>query len=74
MTVHPREFRSRLALFGALLSALVLAGCGVKGPLEPPPGPQVTAEPTSARPLGAPPAPRTSARPDQPFALDPLLQ
>ncbi len=78
MTVHPRELCSRLAPLGALLAVLVLAGCGVKGGLEPPPGtqppaPQAAAEPTSARPMGAPPAPRTSARPDEPFILDPLL-
>ncbi len=78
MTVYPRELCSRLAPFGALLAVLVLAGCGVKGGLEPPPGsappaPQVSTEPTSTRPLGAPPAPQRSARPDEPFALDPLL-
>ena len=78
MTVYPCELCSRLAPLGALLAVLVLAGCGVKGGLEPPPGsqppaPQATAGSPSARPLGAPPAPRTSARPDEPFALDPLL-
>ena len=67
MTVHPRELCSRLALLAALLAALVLAGCGVKGGLEPPP--QATAGPPSAQPVGAPPAQRSS---DQ-FVLDPLL-
>ena len=73
MTVHSRELCSRLAPLGALLAVLVLAGCGVKGGLEPPPGPQATAEPPSARPLGAPKASQKNARPDQPFPLDPLL-
>jgi hypothetical protein len=75
VTAYSRELCSRLAPLGALLAALVLAGCGIKGGLEPPPGspPQAAAEPTSARPLGGPPAPRASARPDQPFPLDPLL-
>ena len=78
MTAYSRELCSRLAPLGALLAVLVLAGCGVKGGLEPPPGsrpaePQATAGPPSARPLGGPPAPRTSARPEEPFALDPLL-
>lgn len=69
MTVYPRELCSRLAPLAALLAALVLAGCGVKGGLEPPPAPQVTAEPPSARPVGAPPAAQKS---DQ-FVLDSLL-
>ncbi|HEY8268983.1 MAG TPA: lipoprotein [Xanthobacteraceae bacterium] len=78
MTLYPRELCSRLAPLAALLAVLVLAGCGVKGGLEPPPGsqppePQAAAEPASARPLGAPKASQKSARPDQPFVLDPLL-
>jgi predicted small lipoprotein YifL len=78
VTVYSRELCSRLAPFGALLAVLVLAGCGVKGGLEPPPGSQppatqTTAGPPAARLLGAPPAPRTIVRPDEPFALDPLL-
>ena len=65
MTVHPRELCSRLALLAALFSALVPAGCGVKGGLEPPPAPQAAAAP----PSGAPSAGQKS---DQ-FVLDPLL-
>ena len=65
MTVHPRELCSRLALLAALIAMLVLAGCGVKGGLEPPPAPQAAAAP----PSGAPPAAQKS---DQ-FVLDPLL-
>ena len=65
MTVHPRELRFRLAPLAALIATLVLAGCGVKGGLEPPPAPQAAAAP----PSGAPPAAQKS---DQ-FVLDPLL-
>ncbi len=32
----------RLALIGALAAALALAGCGRKGPLDPPPGTWIT--------------------------------
>lgn len=67
MTVHPRELCSRLAPLAALLATLALAGCGVKGPLEPPP--QAAAEPPSARSAGAPPASRNN---DQ-FVLDSIL-
>jgi predicted small lipoprotein YifL len=35
----------RLATLAALVSALALAGCGRKGPLEPPPSASVTAPP-----------------------------
>ena len=80
MTVNPRELCSRLAPLGALLAALVLAGCGVKGALEPPPGSQpaptqATGAPP-ARTIGGPPPRRTerTERPDEPFLLDPLLR
>ena len=60
MTVYPRELCSRLAPFGALLAALVLAGCGVKGGLEPPPGStppatQTTADTPAQRTVGPKP-------------------
>jgi len=35
----------RLALIGALFAALGLAGCGRKGPLDPPPGASVADQP-----------------------------
>jgi predicted small lipoprotein YifL len=47
----------RLVPMAILAGALVLAGCGVKGPLEPPPGTQNTASPN---PL------QTSVVPDRP--------
>jgi len=69
VTVQPRELCSRLAPLAALLAALVLAGCGVKGGLEPPPAPQAAAGPPSAQPVGAPPA----AQKNDQFVLDSLL-
>lgn len=39
---------TRLALIGAAVAALTLAGCGRKGPLDPPPGAAMVNEPTSA--------------------------
>ncbi|HZS63656.1 MAG TPA: lipoprotein [Xanthobacteraceae bacterium] len=38
-----RSYLARLAVLGAAMAALALAGCGRKGPLDPPP---VAAEPT----------------------------
>ena len=38
---------TRLALVGVALAALTLAGCGRKGPLDPPPGASMVSEPTS---------------------------
>jgi predicted small lipoprotein YifL len=50
-------------LFLLMLGAIALSGCGVRGPLEAPPGtpPEVTAKP------GQPP-------PHKPFVLDPIIQ
>lgn len=50
------------------LAALSLAGCGVRGPLEPPPG--AIAEPQSG---SAPAEADETAAPSKPFILDPLL-
>jgi predicted small lipoprotein YifL len=41
----------RIAVIGALVAALGLAGCGRKGPLDPPPG----ASSAAASPAAAPP-------------------
>jgi predicted small lipoprotein YifL len=38
----------RLALIGALAAALGVAGCGRKGPLDPPPGASLAGEPQAA--------------------------
>ena len=40
----------RLALIGALAAALSLAGCGRKGPLDPPPGGSLAGD--QATPIG----------------------
>lgn len=40
----------RLALIGALAATLGLAGCGRKGPLDPPPGASLTGEPQANMP------------------------
>ncbi len=61
-----------VALLGA--AAAGLAGCGVKGPLEPPPGAKAAGEAKSAdaadpgKNSDAPPKPHDS------FILDPLLR
>jgi predicted small lipoprotein YifL len=69
---------ARLALFGALGAALVLAGCGRKSGLDPPPSASVPTAPPQAEP-GAAPAPQDQALPPGTRALrkriplDPLL-
>ena len=55
----------RIAVIGALVAALGLAGCGRKGGLDPPPGATAAAE-QSAPPGAAPPA--------SPDALPPPVQ
>jgi len=46
---------TRLALIGVALAALTLAGCGRKGPLDPPPGASMAAPPPAASDVAAPP-------------------
>ncbi len=73
----------RLALIGGFVAALALAGCGRKGPLDPPPGAasatgtqQATNTDLIRSPIGdsgkksAPPEPKA---PNKSFILDPLL-
>ncbi|TCK23770.1 hypothetical protein EV667_3612 [Ancylobacter aquaticus] len=58
-----------LTLSLALGGALALGGCGVKGPLEPPPNsPQAQPGPDGKVPKDTGPV-----KPDQPFILDGLL-
>lgn len=45
----PGALRLALVLGGVVVGALGLAGCGVKGPLEPPPGAQATGPTISAQ-------------------------
>jgi predicted small lipoprotein YifL len=77
----------RLAVVGAIAAALLLAGCGVKGPLEPPPATAAAASEMKAAinppPVATGPIDRrrqralkglgTPSKPDDAFALDPLL-
>jgi predicted small lipoprotein YifL len=56
---------ARIAVIGALVAALGLAGCGRKGGLDPPPGA------TAAADQGAPPG---AAPPASPDALPPSTQ
>ncbi len=44
---------SRLALIGVAVAALTLAGCGRKGPLDPPPGASMASEPVASAPANA---------------------
>jgi predicted small lipoprotein YifL len=62
-----------LGLIGVFIVALALAGCGRKGPLDPPPAASVAGEQgTAANPAGG-----ASVQPVDPkkkhFVLDPLL-
>jgi predicted small lipoprotein YifL len=85
---HPSvRIRRRLAVLGAIALALMLAGCGVKGPLEPPPATEATPTETKAGlnppPVATGPVDRrrerqlrglgTPSKPTDEFALDPLL-
>jgi len=82
------RIRRRLAVVGAIAAALLLAGCGVKGPLEPPPATAAVASEMKAAinpppPVATGPIDRrrqrelrglgTPSKPNDEFALDPLL-
>ena len=43
----------RLALIGVAVASLTLAGCGRKGPLDPPPGASLAEPEPNAAPVGA---------------------
>lgn len=58
-------------LLAACGAALALGGCGVKGPLEPPP--EVTAAQAHPGEKAAKPKDTGPAKPDRPFILDGLL-
>ena len=67
--------RGRLLALAALL-ALLVAGCGRYGPLEPPPDPNAQPKPANPNGLGSlakPSIPPIKA-PNQPFFLDFLLK
>ena len=68
----------RLALIGALAVALGLglAGCGRKGPLDPPPGASVGSDQSTANGqpvMGAAGSPRAPRGPNKRIPLDNLL-
>ena len=65
MSSMPDPRLVRIAVIGAIVAALGLAGCGRKGGLDPPPGATAAAE-QSAPPGAAPPA--------SPDALPPSTQ
>lgn len=62
----------RLSIFVGLVAALALAGCGRRGPLEPPPGsppePRATQQPVKPPPPGAPAGlfRNTTLKPEEP--------
>jgi predicted small lipoprotein YifL len=62
------RFVSRIAGAALLAGALALAGCGVKGSLEPPPGAAVAKPAKGPNGEDLPPP-----KPQRPFFLDPLL-
>jgi predicted small lipoprotein YifL len=49
-----RRLLPRLAVFAALVAALALAGCGRKGPLDPPPASLTDQHPAGAEKPAAP--------------------
>jgi predicted small lipoprotein YifL len=61
-----------VALIGA--AAMTFAGCGIKGPLEPPPGAKAAGTAKSAE--SGDPGKNSDApkKPHEPFVLDPLLR
>ena len=74
MAALPRSFKGFLvvALLGG--TAMGLAGCGVKRPLEPPPGAKASGGAKSAE--AADPGKNSDAppKPHESFILDPLLR
>ena len=60
---------SRILAATVLLGALALGGCGVKGPLEPPPDSPMG----QPGPDGKMPPDTGPVKPNRPFILDPLL-
>jgi len=75
----PISARRFVALLLALAVALGAAGCGRRGPLEPPPSPNAVAPTPTATPSDDPMAAMSRHKdqpitpPKGPFVLDPLL-
>ena len=70
----PLRTKSWIAVALISVAGLGFAGCGVKGPLEPPPGAKASGEAKSAE--AADPGTNSDApkKPHEPFVLDPLLR
>ena len=68
----PLRTKSWIAVALISVAGLGFAGCGVKGPLEPPPGAKASGEAKSAE--AADPGTNSDApkKPHEPFVLDPL--
>ncbi|WAC28609.1 LPS translocon maturation chaperone LptM [Ancylobacter sp. SL191] len=66
---RPRSFLRVAAVAVLMGGALALAGCGVRGPLEPPPD-SALGQPG---PDGKMPKDTGPVKPNKPFILDPLL-
>ncbi len=67
------KLKPRAALL-ALAAALVLAGCGRRGDLEPPPDPRAVQTPSNNHNLDFNRTSQKITPPKQAFILDPLLQ
>ena len=68
LTLKPR------AALLTVAAALVLAGCGRRGDLEPPPNPNAVQTPANKHDMQPHRASQKIVPPTQPFVLDPLLQ
>ncbi len=67
--------RCKFVVAAALLAAMsALAGCGVKGPLEPPAQAKVEGEAKSAETAAAGENSSAKPKPHEPFVLDGLLR
>lgn len=60
--------------FALLGASLGFAGCGVRGPLEPPPGAKAAGDAKSPEAADAGKNSDAPKKPHEPFVLDPLLR
>jgi predicted small lipoprotein YifL len=58
----------------AMIAALALAGCGIRGALEPPPDSQATTDTTASADSGQGKAQNAAPKPHQGFILDGLIR
>jgi predicted small lipoprotein YifL len=69
VAITERPIVMRVALVGLLFGALALAGCGRKGPLEPPPSANAVVNPDTGQPEPGAAQPKSDRR----FLLDGLI-